>query len=42
MIARPRRLPPYQPLGDLWIRMPGHESVEGYLRELDMDPPSPG
>ena len=28
MIARPKRLPPYQPLGDLRIRMPGHESVE--------------
>src|SRR5262249_12096533 len=37
MIARPRRLPPYQPLGDLPIRMPGHESVDGYLRELDLD-----
>ena len=37
MIARPKRLPPYQPLGDLRIRMPGHESVDGYLRELDLD-----
>src|SRR5262249_36172645 len=25
------------PLGDLRIRIPGHESVDGYLRELDLD-----
>jgi alpha-L-fucosidase 2 len=37
MIARPTRMPPYQPLGDLRLRMSGHESVDGYLRELDLD-----
>jgi hypothetical protein len=28
MIAIPKRLPPYQPLGDLLLRFPGHEEIE--------------
>jgi len=28
---------PYQPLGDLKLTFPGHEKVEGYRRELDLD-----
>ena len=28
MIAVPRRLPPYQPLGDLRLRFPGHDQAE--------------
>jgi alpha-L-fucosidase 2 len=26
----------YQPFGDLYIKLPGHESYEGYRRELDI------
>jgi alpha-L-fucosidase 2 len=37
MIALPRRLPPFQPLGDLRLQMPGHEAGDAYLRELDLD-----
>src|SRR5262249_54296720 len=37
MIAVPKRLPPYQPLGDLRLRIPGHERFDGYLRGLDLD-----
>ena len=37
MIAIPKRLPPYQPLGDLLLRFPGHEEIDGYIRELDLD-----
>jgi alpha-L-fucosidase 2 len=37
MIAIPKRLPPYQPLGDLRLRMPGHEEPDDYRRELDLD-----
>src|SRR5262249_51877049 len=34
----PRRLPPYQPLGDLWIRYSRAASdVRDYRRELDLD-----
>jgi alpha-L-fucosidase 2 len=28
---------PYQPFGDLRLTFPGHERVEGYRRELDLD-----
>src|SRR5262245_23229660 len=38
MMGIPRRLPPYQPLGDLWIRFaasPGE--VTDYRRELDLE-----
>jgi alpha-L-fucosidase 2 len=28
---------PYQPLGDLRLTFPGHDNVEGYRRELDLD-----
>jgi alpha-L-fucosidase 2 len=37
MIAIPKRLPPYQPLGDLLLRFPGHEEIDGYIRALDLD-----
>src|SRR5579859_3991915 len=38
MMGIPKRLPPYQPLGDLWIKFPGAASdVSDYRRELDMD-----
>ena len=28
---------PYQPFGDLTLTFPGHEKIEGYRRELDLD-----
>jgi alpha-L-fucosidase 2 len=37
MIAIPRRMPPYQPLGDLLIRFPGRQDYREYRRELDID-----
>lgn len=37
VIGIPRRLPPYQPLGDLWLRFSGHENFFDYRRELDLD-----
>ncbi|WP_074317542.1 glycosyl hydrolase family 95 catalytic domain-containing protein [Singulisphaera sp. GP187] len=37
MIAVPKRLPPYQPLGDLRLRFPGHDRADDYRRELDID-----
>ncbi len=37
MIAVPKRMPPYQPLGDLRMNFPGHEKVTKYRRELDLD-----
>ncbi|WP_020465811.1 glycoside hydrolase family 95 protein [Singulisphaera acidiphila] len=37
MIAVPKRLPPYQPLGDLRILFPGHDQADDYRRELDLD-----
>src|SRR5687768_4047395 len=37
LIAVPKRMPPYQPLGDLLLRFPGHENASEYLRELDLD-----
>jgi alpha-L-fucosidase 2 len=32
----PLRQQKYQPFGDLWLIFPGHESVTGYRRELDI------
>jgi alpha-L-fucosidase 2 len=37
VIAVPRRLPPYQPLGDLILRFAGLEEASEYTRELDLD-----
>jgi len=36
MIAIPKRMPPYQPLGDLLINF-NHEDNADYVRELDLD-----
>jgi alpha-L-fucosidase 2 len=36
VIAVPRRMPPYQSLGDLRIRMAGQSAPEDYSRELDI------
>src|SRR5262245_12890758 len=36
MTARPRRLLPYQPLGDLWLAFEGHDAATDYRRELDL------
>lgn len=36
-IARPVKLQPYQPLGDLWLEMSQHTAVSDYRRELDLD-----
>jgi len=36
MIAVPRRMPPYQPLGDLLIRF-DRDDASNYIRELDLD-----
>ena len=37
IIAKPRRMPPYQPLGDLWLRFSGLDAESEYRRELDLD-----
>ncbi|MBS1789098.1 MAG: glycoside hydrolase family 95 protein [Acidobacteria bacterium] len=37
IIAKPRRMPPYQPLGDLWLRFSGIEAESEYRRELNLD-----
>lgn len=37
IISMPRRMPPYQPLGDLKLRFFGQENVSDYRRELDLD-----
>src|SRR5882762_188716 len=37
MIAVPKRMPPYQPLGDLLLRFSDQESATDYVRELDID-----
>jgi alpha-L-fucosidase 2 len=37
MIAVPKRMPPYQPLGDLKIQFRGHDGATNYERELDID-----
>ena len=37
IIAVPKRMPPYQPLGDLLLTFPGEGRAEDYRRELDID-----
>jgi len=37
IISVPRRLPPYQPLGDLRLRFTGHDDAGDYARELDLE-----
>lgn len=37
IISIPKRMPPYQPLGDLLLRSNGHENAKEYVRELDLD-----
>jgi alpha-L-fucosidase 2 len=37
MLGNPGFQRPYQPLGDLRLRFPGHEQVEQYVRALDLD-----
>ena len=37
IICTTKRMPPYQPLGDLLIRFPGHKDAIDYRRELDLD-----
>jgi alpha-L-fucosidase 2 len=37
MIATTRRMPQYQPLGDLLLSFSGQEKASDYLRELDLD-----
>lgn len=36
MISTPRRMPPYQPLGELLLYFPGHDQVSNYERKLDL------
>ena len=37
IIATPRRMPPYQPLGDLIINFEGQTDITNYQRELDLN-----
>ena len=37
IISTPKRLPPYQPLGDLLIHFSGQRDAREYRRELDLD-----
>jgi alpha-L-fucosidase 2 len=37
LMGRPRHLQAYQPLGDLWLVMEGHDQPTDYRRELDLD-----
>ncbi|HEX4950730.1 MAG TPA: glycoside hydrolase family 95 protein, partial [Blastocatellia bacterium] len=37
IISMPRRMPPYQPLGDLKLRFIGQDNASDYRRELDLD-----
>jgi alpha-L-fucosidase 2 len=37
LIAVPRRMPPYQPLGDLHLRFSGQQEARQYRRQLDLD-----
>jgi alpha-L-fucosidase 2 len=37
LISIPKRLPPYQPLGDLLIRFSDQQAASQYRRELDID-----
>jgi len=36
MLAKPVRQMPYQPVGDVLLSFPGHETARDYRRELDM------
>jgi alpha-L-fucosidase 2 len=37
IISVPKRMPPYQPLGDLLVRFEGQQQAREYVRELDLD-----
>ncbi|MBA3685521.1 MAG: glycoside hydrolase family 95 protein, partial [Planctomycetes bacterium] len=37
LLGEPKRIKPYEPLADLLLDLPGHEQVEDYRRELDLD-----
>src|SRR4051794_22238767 len=37
IIAKPRRMPPYQPAGDLWLKFKDTGRVQNYKRVLDLD-----
>lgn len=37
IIAVPKRMPPYQPLGDLLLRFSSQSQTSEYIRELDID-----
>src|SRR6516164_8186783 len=37
IISVPKRLPPYQPLGDLQLQFEGQDEWQDYRRELDLD-----
>jgi alpha-L-fucosidase 2 len=37
LMGQPHDQMKYQPLGDLWLTFPGHEAVNAYRRELDLD-----
>jgi len=37
MMGVPYEQMKYQPMGDLWLDFPGHEDVQSYRRELDLD-----
>ena len=37
MMGVPYEQMKYQPIGDLWLDFPGHEDVQSYRRELDLD-----
>jgi len=37
IISVPKRLPPYQPLGDLQLQFEGQDQWQDYRRELDLD-----
>lgn len=37
LLAVPKRIKPYQPLGDLWLDFAGHDYPHDYRRELDLD-----
>ena len=37
IISIPKRLPPFQPLGDLLLRFSGQNEASEYVRELDLD-----
>ena len=37
LLGDPKTIKPYQPLGDLLLTFPGHEDVDDYCLELDLD-----